>query len=117
METCWVKPLEIAGWGSAGLAPAAALKRIGHKIHLFDQFDDPRPLGSGLMMQPAGLDALDWLGLGDHLRSLGAPIDRLYGRDIHSGRVVLDVVTRPCEAAETDWRCIARRSSMSCSTT
>lgn len=43
------------------------------------------------MMQPAGLDALDWLGLGDALRSLGAPIDRLYGREIHSGRVVLDV--------------------------
>jgi len=42
-------------------------------------------------MQPAGLDALDWLGLGDALRSLGAPIDRLFGREIHSGRIVLDV--------------------------
>lgn len=43
------------------------------------------------MMQPAGLEALDWLGLGDRLRALGAPIDRLYGREIHSGRIVLDV--------------------------
>ena len=88
-----MKPLDIAiaGCGPAGLAAAVALTRIGHHIHLFDQFDEPRPLGSGLMMQPAGLDALDWLGLGDALRSLGAPIDRLFGREIHSGRIVLDV--------------------------
>ncbi len=88
-----MKPLDIAiaGCGPAGLAAAVALARIGHKIHLFDQFDEPKPLGSGLMMQPAGLDALGWLGLGDELRALGAPIDRLYGREIHSGRIVLDV--------------------------
>lgn len=88
-----MKPFDIAiaGCGPAGLGTAVALKRIGHRIHLFDQFDEPRPLWSGLMMQPAGLDALDWLGLGDALRSLGAPIDRLFGREVHSGRIVLDV--------------------------
>jgi salicylate hydroxylase len=43
------------------------------------------------MMQPAGLDVLDWLGLGDGLRHLGAPIDRLFGSEAHSGRIVLDV--------------------------
>ncbi len=43
------------------------------------------------MMQPAGLDVLDLLGLGDDLRKLGAPIDRLFGREAHSGRIVLDV--------------------------
>jgi 2-polyprenyl-6-methoxyphenol hydroxylase-like FAD-dependent oxidoreductase len=42
-------------------------------------------------MQPAGLDVLDWLGLGDDLRRLGAPIDRLFGREAQSGRIVLDV--------------------------
>jgi len=88
-----VKSLDIAiaGCGVAGLAAALALSRIGHSVTLFDQFDQPKPLGSGLMMQPAGLDALDWLGLGDRLRALGAPIDRLYGREIHSDRIVLDV--------------------------
>ena len=70
----------VVGGGAAGLAAALALARQGHTIRLFDQFEAPRPLGSGLMMQPAGLDALDWLGLGDGLRALGAPIDRLFGR-------------------------------------
>ena len=88
-----MKPLDIAiaGCGPAGLAASLALARSGHKVRLFDQFDEPRPVGSGLMMQPAGLAALDWLGLGDDLRRLGAPIDRLFGREVRSGRIVLDV--------------------------
>lgn len=83
--------IAIAGSGPAGLAAALALGRLGHKLHLFDQFDAPRPVGSGLMLQPAGLEALDWLGAGDGLRALGAPIDRLFGREAHSRRIVLDV--------------------------
>jgi salicylate hydroxylase len=83
--------IAIAGCGVAGLAAGLALARQGHKIRLFDQFEAPRPLGSGLMLQPAGLGVLDWLGVGDGIRQLGAPIDRLFGRAIPSGRVVLDV--------------------------
>lgn len=88
-----MKPLDIAiaGCGVAGLAAGLALARQGHKIRLFDQFEAPRALGSGLMLQPAGLDVLDWLGVGDGMRQLGAPIDRLFGRAIPSGRIVLDV--------------------------
>src|SRR5262245_40248537 len=86
-------PLEIAvaGAGPAGLAAALALSRQGHKIILFDQFDEPRPLGSGLILQPTGLAVLDGLGLGAAMRSLGSRIDRLYGRACETGRVVLDV--------------------------
>src|SRR5262245_65276453 len=86
-------PLEIAvaGAGPAGLATALALSRQGHKIALFDQFDEPRPLGSGLILQPTGLAVLDWLGLGARIRSLGSRIDRLYGRASGSGHIVLDV--------------------------
>src|SRR5689334_2121221 len=83
--------MAIAGCGPAGLAAALALTRSGHKVHIFDQFDEPRPVGSGLIMQPTGLAVLDWLGLGDDLRRLGAPIERLFGREAHSGRIVLDV--------------------------
>lgn len=81
----------IAGCGPAGLAAALALSRQGHSIQLFDQFDIPRPLGSGLILQPPGLEVLDWLGPGPSLRRLGQPLDRLYGRAIGSDRVVLDV--------------------------
>ena len=86
-------PLHIAicGAGPAGLAAALALHRQGHRITLFDQFYRPQPLGSGLILQPAGLAVLDWLGLGQRMRGLGARIDRLYGKASPSGRTVLDV--------------------------
>ncbi len=51
----------------------------------------PRPLGSGLILQPVGLAVLDEIGVGARVRALGAPITRLYGRAVPSQRVVLDV--------------------------
>jgi salicylate hydroxylase len=86
-----LKKLDIAvcGAGPAGLAAALALSRAGHSISIFDQFDEPQPIGSGLILQPTGLAVLDWLGLGERMRSLGSRIDRLYGKA--ANRVVLDV--------------------------
>lgn len=81
----------IAGAGPAGLAAALALHRQGHAISIFDQFAEPKPIGSGLILQPTGLAVLDWLGVGPRMRSLGARIDRLYGKACGSNRVVLDV--------------------------
>jgi salicylate hydroxylase len=88
-----VAPLHIAvcGAGPAGLSAALALKAHGHRITIFDQFEAPKPLGSGLVLQPTGLAVLDWLGVGERIRSLGSRIDRLYGKACGSGRVVLDV--------------------------
>ncbi len=83
--------IAICGAGPAGLSAALALKAQGHRITLFDQFEKPKPLGSGLILQPTGLAVLDWLGVGPRIRSLGARIDRLYGKACGSARVVLDV--------------------------
>ncbi len=81
--------IAICGAGPAGLAAAIALHRAGHMISIYDQFEKPKPLGSGLILQPTGLAVLDWLGVGERMRSLGARIDRLYGKA--ANRVVLDV--------------------------
>ena len=80
----------VAGCGPAGLAAALLLHRDGHRVTLFERFDTPRPLGSGLMIQPTGLAVLDALGLGE-IRSIGARIDRLYGHSTASGRTALSV--------------------------
>jgi len=79
----------IAGCGPAGLAAALLLRRDGHEVTLFERFDAPRPLGSGLMIQPVGLAVLHAMGLGEALLAQGARIDRLHG--CAGRRTVLDV--------------------------
>jgi salicylate hydroxylase len=83
--------IAIAGAGTGGLAAALALHRLGHRVVIFEQFAETKPLGSGLILQPTGLAVLDWLGLGDDIRSRGARIDKLTGTNAATGRTVLDV--------------------------
>ena len=81
--------IAIAGCGPCGLAAALLLARDGHRPVLFERFDAPRPIGSGLMIQPTGLAVLAELGLADRVLASGSRIDRLFGRA--GERTVLDV--------------------------
>jgi 2-polyprenyl-6-methoxyphenol hydroxylase-like FAD-dependent oxidoreductase len=81
----------VCGCGPAGLAAALLLHRTGHRVQLFERFDTPQPVGSGLLLQPTGLGVLAELGMVERLASLGTPIDRIFGRVSSSSRVVLDV--------------------------
>lgn len=81
----------IAGAGPAGLAAALFLHRAGHRVTVFERFEQPAPVGSGLILQPTGLTVLSALGVLDEIIGLGSRIDRLYGADAASGRTVLDV--------------------------
>lgn len=102
--------LEIAviGAGVAGLAHAIMLSRLGHKIVIHERYATARPVGSGLLIQPTGLAALDRLGLGASIAALGQRIDRLqgaavgrrYGRD----RVIFDLSYGSLGA---DWHALA----------
>jgi salicylate hydroxylase len=85
------RPLDIAvaGCGPAGLAAALLLHRDGHRVTIFERFDAPAPIGSGLMIQPTGLAVLRALGLEEALLAQGARVDRLFGQA--NGRTVLDV--------------------------
>ncbi|MEI9401457.1 NAD(P)/FAD-dependent oxidoreductase [Mesorhizobium argentiipisi] len=83
--------IAIAGAGPAGLAAALYLKRAGHKVTVFERFDAPKPVGSGLILQPTGLTVLADLGLLHEILSLGSRIERLHGTDARNGRTVLEV--------------------------
>lgn len=87
------KPLTIAiaGAGIGGLTAAALLADQGHKITVYDQFDSPKPVGSGLVIQPVGQTVLDRIGAGDAAREMGNPITRMLGHETDHGRRVLDV--------------------------
>jgi 2-polyprenyl-6-methoxyphenol hydroxylase-like FAD-dependent oxidoreductase len=91
--------IAIAGAGPAGLAAALLLHRDGHRVTVFERFEVPRPLGSGLILQPTGLAVLEALGLATRIQARGQRIDRLYGRAVPSQRIVLDVHYRHLDHA------------------
>lgn len=71
--------IAVVGAGVGGLAVAALLARAGHEVTVLERFAESKPLGSGLMLQPTGLAALERLGLRAEITALGAPITRLHG--------------------------------------
>lgn len=83
--------IAIVGAGIGGLAAASLLADLGHGVTVFDQFDTPRPVGSGLVIQPVGQAVLDCVGAGTAARARGRMITRMLGHAQPSGRRVLDV--------------------------
>ncbi len=81
--------IAIAGCGPCGLAAALLLHRAGHRVSLFERFESPQPLGSGLMLQPTGMAVLAELDLLERVLGMGSRIDRLFGKA--GKRTVLDV--------------------------
>lgn len=71
--------IAIAGCGPAGLAAALLLDAQGHSVTIYDQFDEPGPVGSGLMIQPSGLSVLAKMGLARETMARGARIEALEG--------------------------------------
>ena len=88
------RQIAVVGAGIGGLAAAALLAQTGHAVRIFDRFDAPRPVGSGLVIQPVGLAVLDRLGAGNAARAAGAVIQRMLGFEAVTGARVLDVSYR-----------------------
>lgn len=85
-----VLSIAIAGAGIGGLTAAAFLARAGHRVVVFDQFTAPRPVGSGLVIQPVGQAVLGMIGA-EAAFARGAWIHRMTGIEVVGGRKVLDV--------------------------
>ena len=83
--------IAITGCGPAGLSAAIFLHDQGHSVSLFERFDKPKPVGSGLMLQPTGLQVLELLGLRDKAEALGQRVDGMLGKVAPNGKVVLDI--------------------------
>ncbi len=74
-----IRDIAVIGAGVGGLAVATLLARAGHRVTVLERFDEPKPVGSGLMLQPTGLAALGRLGLREEIAALGARVTRLRG--------------------------------------
>ena len=83
--------IAIAGAGIGGLAAAILLRRQGADVTLFDQFAQPEPVGSGLVIQPVGQAVLRACGVLDAVVATGNRVHRMLGHEAESGRRVLDV--------------------------
>ena len=81
----------ISGCGIGGLALGAQMAEAGHSVRLFDQFDAPAPVGSGLVVQPVGLLVLQALGAAESALGKGKKINTMYGEEASSGKVALNV--------------------------
>ena len=81
----------IAGAGIGGLATAAALAQAGHKVVVYDQFDSPRPVGSGLVIQPVGQAVLARIGVLETAEALGQKVTHMLGHDAGLKNPILDV--------------------------
>ena len=83
--------IAITGCGPAGLSAAIFLHDQGHSVSLYERFEEPKPVGSGLMLQPTGLQVLDNLGLRTEAEALGQRVDGMLGKIAPDGKVVLDI--------------------------
>ncbi|RPE28177.1 hypothetical protein EC846_3063 [Acinetobacter sp. BIGb0102] len=70
----------IVGAGTAGLATAILLARVGNQVTLFEQVDELSPVGAGLLLQPAGLAVFEHLGVLESALKLGARVTGLEGQ-------------------------------------
>ena len=86
--------IAIIGAGTAGLAAAAFLKRSGHDVTIYEKFDSPRPLGSGLMLQPTGLAVLARLGLDKAAIDASSQIYGIQGHVARTGKTIFNISYR-----------------------
>ncbi|MGJ8625029.1 MAG: FAD-dependent oxidoreductase, partial [Yoonia sp.] len=83
--------IAIIGAGMGGLASASLLADQGHDITVFDQFDSPKPVGSGLVIQPVGQQVLADIGALDVALGYGNRVTHMLGIEAQNGIRVLDV--------------------------
>jgi 2-polyprenyl-6-methoxyphenol hydroxylase-like FAD-dependent oxidoreductase len=87
--------IAICGCGIGGLSAAILAHRYGFDVTVFDQFDTPAPVGSGLVIQPVGLRVLEQLGAADAALAKGAKGYHMIGHEAKNGRTILDVSYGP----------------------
>ncbi|HEY1989875.1 MAG TPA: FAD-dependent monooxygenase [Acidimicrobiales bacterium] len=88
----------IAGGGIGGLTLAVALQQRGVEVIVLERQSEIRDTGAGISLWPNALAALDAVGLGDAVRSLGRSLDEGGERKLN-GHVALSFSQQRFRAA------------------
>jgi 2-polyprenyl-6-methoxyphenol hydroxylase-like FAD-dependent oxidoreductase len=80
----------IVGGGISGLAAAIFLRRDGHRVTLFERAATLHSAGTGILLQPAGLDVLRRLGLEAGALARGFAIERVLAQ-ARTGATILEL--------------------------
>lgn len=91
------KTIGIAGCGIAGLSAGILLRQQGFDVTIFDRFETPSPVGSGLVIQPVGQSVLNHCGVLRQTLKAGHEIRKMVGHDLGFERPILDVDYDPKE--------------------
>ncbi len=80
--------IAIIGSGSAGTSAGLYLNRSGHEVQIFEREESPKPVGSGIMLQPTGLKSLADFGLDKRALTLGCKINGIDGETIEGWKIL-----------------------------
>ncbi len=68
----------IVGCGFAGATSAALLGRAGHRVTVYEEFQEPAAIGAGIVLQPTGMAVLAELGVLDRVLGRAARLEALH---------------------------------------
>ena len=82
----------VIGAGIGGLAAAIALERAGFEAVVFEKSDPLRALGSGYVLQPNAIKALETIGMREPVEAIGGKLE-FYDHKMRDGRLLKRMTT------------------------
>ncbi len=91
--------IAIIGAGMGGLAAAAALRRVGIAVTVYEQADQFARVGAGIQISPNAVKVLRGLGLEEHIRSFAFQPPSWRSREWDTGEEKFNYVLGPAAEA------------------
>jgi salicylate hydroxylase len=83
-----ISRISIVGGGIGGLTAALALQHFGYRIAVFEQAQQLREIGAGVIITPNAMHALHFLGIGERVGKEAGPTEANLIRHFHTGEII-----------------------------